>query len=94
MQIAAFMSNFKCPELESRFSDQVPKTVTETMKRVDDFVRSEEVFKSTELRRGEFSDKGQETLYRGSRLPRATYRGRPHWTDNYNNFNRRDHYQP
>ncbi|GKE52361.1 reverse transcriptase domain-containing protein, partial [Tanacetum coccineum] len=29
MQISAFMSNSKCPELARRFSDQVPQTVTE-----------------------------------------------------------------
>ncbi|GJR98182.1 reverse transcriptase domain-containing protein [Tanacetum coccineum] len=42
MQISSFMSNSKCPELARRFSDQVPKTVTEMMKRVDDFVKSDE----------------------------------------------------
>ncbi|GJU88669.1 reverse transcriptase domain-containing protein [Tanacetum coccineum] len=52
MQISAFMSNSKCPELARRFADQVPQTVTEMMKRVDDFVKSEEAFKSTELPRG------------------------------------------
>ncbi|GJW45536.1 reverse transcriptase domain-containing protein [Tanacetum coccineum] len=41
MQISSFMSNSTCPELARRFSDQVPKTVTEMMKRVDDFVKSE-----------------------------------------------------
>ncbi|GKD93135.1 hypothetical protein Tco_1372972 [Tanacetum coccineum] len=70
MQIPAFISNYKCPELARRFFDQVPKTVTEMMKRVDDFVKSEEAFKSTELPKGEFSKKGQGTLYRGNRLPR------------------------
>ncbi|GKC17712.1 hypothetical protein Tco_1014494 [Tanacetum coccineum] len=38
MQISTFMSNSKCPELARRFSHQVLKTVTEMMKRVDDFV--------------------------------------------------------
>nr|GEV23319.1 reverse transcriptase domain-containing protein [Tanacetum cinerariifolium] len=33
MQISAFMSNSKCPELARRFFDQVPKRVTEMMKR-------------------------------------------------------------
>ncbi|GJS26526.1 hypothetical protein Tco_0487146 [Tanacetum coccineum] len=49
MQISAFMSNSKCPELARHFADQVPQTVTEMMKRVDDFVKSEEAYKSTEL---------------------------------------------
>ncbi|GJS82207.1 hypothetical protein Tco_0748748 [Tanacetum coccineum] len=92
MHISAFMSTSKCPELARRFSDQVPKTVTEMMKRVDDFVKSEEAFKSTELPKGEFSEKGQGTSYRGSRPPRAAYEGRQHRTDNYNNFNHRDHF--
>ncbi|GJW93056.1 reverse transcriptase domain-containing protein [Tanacetum coccineum] len=52
MQISSFMSNSKCPELARRFSDQVPKTITEMMKRVDDFVKSEEAFKNTELPKG------------------------------------------
>ncbi|GJS29268.1 hypothetical protein Tco_0489888, partial [Tanacetum coccineum] len=60
MQISAFMSNSKCPELVRRFFDQVPKIVTEMMKKVDDFVKSEEAYKSTELPRGEFPEKGKE----------------------------------
>ncbi|GJS93598.1 hypothetical protein Tco_0800566, partial [Tanacetum coccineum] len=50
--ISAFMSSSKCPELVRRFSDQVPRTVTEMIKRVDDFIKSEEVYRSTELSRG------------------------------------------
>ncbi|GJW56810.1 hypothetical protein Tco_0103541 [Tanacetum coccineum] len=92
MHISAFMSTSKCPELAMRFFDQVPKTVTEMMKRVDDFVKFEEAFKSTELPKGEFSEKGQGMSYRGSRPPRAAYEGRKHRTDNYNNFNHRDHF--
>nr|GEV71451.1 reverse transcriptase domain-containing protein [Tanacetum cinerariifolium] len=42
MQISALRSNSKCPEVARRFSDQLPQTVTEMMKRVDDFVKSEE----------------------------------------------------
>nr|GEW45694.1 hypothetical protein [Tanacetum cinerariifolium] len=95
MQISAFMSNSKCPKLSRRFSDQVPKTVTKMMKRVDDFSKSEEVYKTTELPRGEIPNKGQRTSYYENRPPRAAYRGGQYRTDNYNNFNnRRDHYQP
>ncbi|GKB51517.1 hypothetical protein Tco_0902270 [Tanacetum coccineum] len=47
MQISTFMSNSKCLELAGRFSDQVPKTVTEMMRRMDDLVKSEEAYKST-----------------------------------------------
>ncbi|GKE39973.1 reverse transcriptase domain-containing protein [Tanacetum coccineum] len=56
MQISAFMTNSKCPELARRFADQVPQTVTKMMKHVDDFVNSEEAFKSTELPRGSFGE--------------------------------------
>ncbi|GKD96717.1 hypothetical protein Tco_1380614 [Tanacetum coccineum] len=73
MQISAFMSNSKCPELARRFSDQVPRTVTKMMRRVDDFVKSEEDYKSTELPKGEHPEKGQGTPYQGSRQPRMTY---------------------
>ncbi|GJR77977.1 hypothetical protein Tco_0090342 [Tanacetum coccineum] len=40
MQISAFMSNSKCPELVRRFSEQVLRTVTEMIKRVDDFIKT------------------------------------------------------
>ncbi|GKA30770.1 hypothetical protein Tco_0717075 [Tanacetum coccineum] len=94
MQISAFMSNSKCLELASRFSDQVPKIVTEMMRRMDDLVKSEEAYKSTKLPKGEHPEKGQGTSYRGNRPPRAAYRGGQHMADNYHNSNRRDHYQP
>ncbi|GJV51249.1 hypothetical protein Tco_1446990 [Tanacetum coccineum] len=94
MQISAFMSNSKCPELARQFSDQVPKTVTKMMRRVDDFVKSEETYKSTELPKGEHPEKGQGTPYRGNRSPRMKYGSGHPRTDNYNNHNRRDHYQP
>ncbi|GJU64334.1 reverse transcriptase domain-containing protein [Tanacetum coccineum] len=35
MQISAFMSNSKCPELARRFANQVPQTVTEMMKQLE-----------------------------------------------------------
>nr|GEU80122.1 protein NYNRIN-like [Tanacetum cinerariifolium] len=54
MQISSFMSSHKCPNLSKRFSDNIPKTVDEMLKRVDDYVRSEEAFRNTELPRGEF----------------------------------------
>nr|GEW71250.1 hypothetical protein [Tanacetum cinerariifolium] len=57
MQISAFMSNSKYPELARRFSDQVPQTVAEIMRKVDDFVKSEEVFKNTELPKGEHPER-------------------------------------
>ncbi|GJR16179.1 reverse transcriptase domain-containing protein [Tanacetum coccineum] len=57
MQISSFMSSHKCPELEKRFSNSIPKTVDEMLKRVDDYLRSEEAFRNTELPRGEFQRK-------------------------------------
>lgn len=56
MRISSFMNGCKCPELAKRFADTIPKTVEEMMIRVDDFVRSEEAFASTELPRGEHYD--------------------------------------
>ncbi|GJU66392.1 reverse transcriptase domain-containing protein [Tanacetum coccineum] len=46
MQIPSFMSSHKCPELSKRFSDNdnIPKTVDEMLKRVDDYLQSEEAF--------------------------------------------------
>ncbi|GJW48528.1 hypothetical protein Tco_0080174 [Tanacetum coccineum] len=94
MQISAFMTNSKCPELARRIVDQVPQIVTEMMKRVDDFVKSEEAFKSTELPREEHSEKGQGMPYKGPRPPRTTQDGGPPKVDGYNAYNRIDHYQP
>ncbi|GJS87466.1 hypothetical protein Tco_0770102 [Tanacetum coccineum] len=56
MKISSFMDAHKCPKLAKRFSDKVPKTVDEMMTRLDDFVRSEEAFASTELPKGEMSE--------------------------------------
>ncbi|GJS93837.1 reverse transcriptase domain-containing protein [Tanacetum coccineum] len=44
MQISSFMSSHKCPELSKRFSDNIPKTDDEMLKRVDDYLLSEEAF--------------------------------------------------
>lgn len=56
MRISSLMGGHKCPEFAKRFSDKVPRTVKEMMTRVDDFVRSEEAYKSTELPKGEAQD--------------------------------------
>ncbi|GKF64619.1 reverse transcriptase domain-containing protein, partial [Tanacetum coccineum] len=77
MQISAFMSNAKCPELARRFADQVPQTITEMMKRVDDFVKSEEAYKNTELPKGEHAEKRQGMPYKGDRPPRIMQGGGP-----------------
>ncbi|GJW13912.1 reverse transcriptase domain-containing protein [Tanacetum coccineum] len=57
MQISSFMSSHKCTELAKHFSDNVPKTIDEMLKRVDDYLRYEEAFRSTEFPRGEFQRK-------------------------------------
>ncbi|GJR00256.1 hypothetical protein Tco_0523240 [Tanacetum coccineum] len=57
MQISSFMSSYKCPELAKCFADNVPRTVDEMLKRVDDYLRSKEAFCNTELPRGEFQRK-------------------------------------
>nr|GEX47679.1 reverse transcriptase domain-containing protein [Tanacetum cinerariifolium] len=51
MQISAFMSNSKCPELARHFAYQVPQMVTEMMKTVDDFFKSKEVIRAPNCRR-------------------------------------------
>ncbi|GJX93109.1 hypothetical protein Tco_0347695 [Tanacetum coccineum] len=61
---------------------------------VDDFVKSEEAFKSTELPREEHSEKGQGMPYKGPRPPCTTHDGGPPKVDGYNAYNWRDHYQP
>ncbi|GJU05654.1 hypothetical protein Tco_1122084 [Tanacetum coccineum] len=57
MQILSFMSSHKCPELSNRFSDNIPKMVDEMLKRVDDYLRSEEAFCNIEFPKGEFQRK-------------------------------------
>nr|GEX37827.1 reverse transcriptase domain-containing protein [Tanacetum cinerariifolium] len=47
------MDLVKSPELAKCFLDKVPTTVNEMMERLDDFVRSEEAYASTELPKGE-----------------------------------------
>ena len=56
MQIGAFMYGHKCPELSKKFADKIPRTVDEMMERVDDFLRSEEAYDTTEAPRGEAID--------------------------------------
>nr|GEY10061.1 hypothetical protein [Tanacetum cinerariifolium] len=53
MQILSFKSSYKCLELSKHFSDSISKTVDEMLKRVHDYVRSEEAFRDIELPRGE-----------------------------------------
>ncbi|GJW75234.1 reverse transcriptase domain-containing protein [Tanacetum coccineum] len=56
MKISSFMDSIKSPELAKRFSSNIPKTVDEMMRRVDEFVRAEEAYALTELPPGESRD--------------------------------------
>ncbi|GKE83014.1 reverse transcriptase domain-containing protein [Tanacetum coccineum] len=73
MQISAFMTYSKCSELARRFADRVPQTVTKMMQRLDDFVKSEEAYKSTEFPKGEHPERRHEILFRGGRPPRLSH---------------------
>ncbi|GJR45766.1 hypothetical protein Tco_1313869 [Tanacetum coccineum] len=59
----------KCPELARRFANRVQKTVIEMMKRVDDFVKSKEAYKSTKLPKGEHPKKVQAIPLKGEDHP-------------------------
>ncbi|GJU90373.1 reverse transcriptase domain-containing protein [Tanacetum coccineum] len=54
--ISSFMDSIKSPELAKRFSSNIPKTVDEMMRRVDEFVRAEKAYARTELPPGESRD--------------------------------------
>ncbi|GKC65581.1 hypothetical protein Tco_1098179, partial [Tanacetum coccineum] len=49
MKILTFMDAHKCPKLAKHYSNKVLRMVDEMMTRLDDFVRPEEAFASTEL---------------------------------------------
>ncbi|GKG02806.1 hypothetical protein Tco_0310442, partial [Tanacetum coccineum] len=56
MKILSFMDSVKSPELAKRLASNVPKTVDEMMKRLDEFVRAEEAYALAELPPGESRD--------------------------------------
>ncbi|GKA18710.1 reverse transcriptase domain-containing protein [Tanacetum coccineum] len=56
MKISSFMDSVKSPELAKRFASSVPRTVDEMMRRLDEFVRSEEAYALAELPLGESRD--------------------------------------
>nr|GEV09835.1 reverse transcriptase domain-containing protein [Tanacetum cinerariifolium] len=80
MQISSFMSSHKCPELAKRFSDSIPRIVDEMLKRVDDYLRSKEAFRSIELPRGEFQrrDAPVQWVQRNDRNQRFYFRNNRH----------------
>ncbi|GJX77201.1 reverse transcriptase domain-containing protein [Tanacetum coccineum] len=75
MKISSFMDAHKFPELAKRYSDKVPKTVDEMMTRLDDFVRSEEAFASTELPKGEASEASRKSTGPVSRRDDPFHKG-------------------
>ncbi|GJV41999.1 hypothetical protein Tco_1420439 [Tanacetum coccineum] len=94
MKISSFMDAHKCPELAKRYSDKVPKTVDEMMTRLDDFVRSEEAFASTELPKGEVSEVSTRSAWpvnrREDRFHRGGYEADRRRNEGINTFNHRD----
>ncbi|GKF23024.1 reverse transcriptase domain-containing protein [Tanacetum coccineum] len=56
MKISSFIDSIKSPELAKRFASNVPKTVNEMMKCLDEFVRAEEAYALAELPPGESRD--------------------------------------
>ncbi|GJR97038.1 hypothetical protein Tco_0269212 [Tanacetum coccineum] len=94
MKISSFMDAHKCPELAKRYSNKVPKTVDEMMTRLDDFVRSEEAFASTELPKGEafeaFKKSTRSISRREDRFHRGGYGVDRQRNEGKNAFNIRD----
>ncbi|GJY55259.1 hypothetical protein Tco_0454374 [Tanacetum coccineum] len=94
MKISSFMDAHKFPELAKRFYDNVPKMVVEMMTRLDDFVRSEEAFASTELPKGEASEVSKRSMgptsRREDRFNKGGYRVDKRRNDGRNTFNNRD----
>nr|GEU32679.1 hypothetical protein [Tanacetum cinerariifolium] len=94
IKISSFMDDYKCPELAKRFYDKVPKTIDEMMMRLDDFVRSEEAFASTELPKGETSEVSRKPMGPTSRMEdrfnKEGYGADRQRNDGRNTFNNRD----
>ncbi|GKB00688.1 hypothetical protein Tco_0828681 [Tanacetum coccineum] len=62
MKISSFIDSLKCPELAKRFSNKAPVTMDVIMRRVDDFVPSEEAFARTKLPKGETGELHQKSI--------------------------------
>ncbi|GKC67019.1 hypothetical protein Tco_1099617 [Tanacetum coccineum] len=90
MKISSFINAHRCPELAKRYSDKVPKTIDEMMVRLDDFVRSEEAFASTELPKGENNSVPGPTSRREDRFHKEGYGVDRRRNDGRNTFNNRD----
>ncbi|GJX05049.1 reverse transcriptase domain-containing protein [Tanacetum coccineum] len=95
MKISSFIDSLKCPELAKRFSDKTPTTVTEMMRRLDDFVRSEKYFAQTELPKGETRVQHRKLYFPPVRKDDRPFRNNHHVTDQRrydprNNYRGRD----
>ncbi|GJW51930.1 hypothetical protein Tco_0093281 [Tanacetum coccineum] len=75
MKISLFVDAHKYLELPKRYSDKVSKIVDEMMTRLDDFVRLEEAFASTELPKGEASEAFKKSTRPVNRREDQFYRG-------------------
>ncbi|GJY91013.1 reverse transcriptase domain-containing protein [Tanacetum coccineum] len=96
MKISSFMDSVKSPELAKRFSNKIPATVNEMMERLDDFVRSEEAYASTELPKGDAGETHRKMTLsfngRDNRSFRNTHPGDSRRNDHRNNYRRGDTY--
>ncbi|GJX41292.1 hypothetical protein Tco_0256282 [Tanacetum coccineum] len=88
------MNNSQHPDLAKRYCDKVPKMVDEMMVRLDDFVRSEEAFASTELPKGENNRVPGPTSKREDRFHKGGYGVDRRRNDGRNAFNNRDGLAP
>nr|GEV78935.1 reverse transcriptase domain-containing protein [Tanacetum cinerariifolium] len=96
MKISSFMSSHKCSKLSKRFSNSIPKTVDEMLKRVDDYVRSEEAFQNTELPKDEFQCKELQAQWgqRNNRPRRGPFENTRRKPDHRPTFRPQDHHSP
>ncbi|GKB28277.1 reverse transcriptase domain-containing protein [Tanacetum coccineum] len=67
MQISSLMSSHKCPELSKCFSDNIPKTIDEMLKRVDDYLQSEEAFPRDSVRIRQVKSSGEGCQAKGKK---------------------------
>ncbi|GKB28516.1 hypothetical protein Tco_0867917 [Tanacetum coccineum] len=90
------LPNFKERWLLKCFSDSIPKIVDEMLRRVDDYVRSKEAFRNTELPKGEFQRKKTQSQWvqkndPSLRGPYSSARCRP---DHRNVYRSQEHHAP
>nr|GEX59726.1 reverse transcriptase domain-containing protein [Tanacetum cinerariifolium] len=86
MKISSFMDSVKSPELAKRFSDKVSTTVNEMMERLDDFVRSEEAYASTELPKREMGEIHRKASFPFNRRDNRSFRNTPSGESRRNDY--------